>query len=143
MVRTTKKIVFVGDAKSGKTTIMGTLRNKSIVEYRPTLGVEVYPNVYNNTVYKCWDTAGNPRYAGLNDGYYSQADGFVIVVDGKGDVKEQMSRWLANTRKVIQAPTLIIINGGTLDELLSKRDDVLYVSPFTVSLKDIFSFFDQ
>jgi small GTP-binding protein len=76
------KLILVGDAKAGKTTLVDRCKNKPVREYKPTLGVEVHPLLVNEgTLLKIWDTAGNPRFEGLRDAYYVQADGAIIMVD--------------------------------------------------------------
>lgn len=44
-----KKIILIGDAKSGKTSLVNKLiKNQYTDKYIPTLGVEVHPYKYKN-----------------------------------------------------------------------------------------------
>lgn len=85
----TKKVVLVGDAMVGKTSLVryaltGELTNL----YEATLGVEVHPIVWDShrglRRFNVWDCAGNPRFGGLRDGYYVQADIAIVMYDNIG-----------------------------------------------------------
>ena len=94
----TKKVVFVGPTKSGKSTFIRRHLNGAYINaHTPTIGVEVHPLRFRETsnVYNCWDTAGDSRYQGLINGYVLGADyGFVVVSGFDMDEVERWSNYL-------------------------------------------------
>ena len=86
----THKVIIVGDARVGKTSLVNRLfeeRRDWREEYVATLGVDVKPFVvYGNPPchLNVWDVAGDPRYWGLREegeGYYNNASIAIIVYD--------------------------------------------------------------
>lgn len=75
------KLVIVGDAFTGKTSIVNALLKFPQVAYTPTLGVNVEQVTIDDTVINIWDTAGTEKYAGLGTGYFIDADAALIVFD--------------------------------------------------------------
>ena len=80
----TRKVILVGDKCVGKSSLVRyALTGEYEQAYLPTLGVEVHPLVWNNNGvvrrFNIWDTAGDPRYGGLSEGYYIQAQIAIIL----------------------------------------------------------------
>ena len=78
------KVLLVGNSNVGKTTFVNyLLTNKFTEEHSPTLGVEVYPYVFNtnygNIICEFWDCAGKYEYRGIDTGYYISANGAIIM----------------------------------------------------------------
>ncbi|RVX10937.1 GTP-binding nuclear protein Ran1B [Vitis vinifera] len=70
------KLVIVGDGGTGKTTFVKRhLTGEFEKKYEPTIGVEVHPLDFFTNCGKirfyCWDTAGQEKFGGLRDGYYT------------------------------------------------------------------------
>jgi len=82
-----KKCVLVGDGGAGKTTWVKKITENTFVQrYVPTLGVEVTPLTLehpNNqqTNFDLWDTAGQEKFGGQRQGYYTQADCAIVFFD--------------------------------------------------------------
>lgn len=79
----TFKIVFAGEAASGKTALLKRhITGEFQVDYVPTVGVSVYRLGFETSkgpiVFNCWDTAGQEKLAGLVDGYYIGADAAMV-----------------------------------------------------------------
>ena len=80
------KFVVVGDAFSGKTTMVNKLCNNSIQKYyEPTTGVEYNVTHMRYKDYKLkiqyWDTAGDRCYAPVVKCYYKNISGLYLVID--------------------------------------------------------------
>src|SRR5579883_2671008 len=91
----TFKIIFVGEANTGKSTyLLRQVSDQFRPQYTPTLGVEVYPLRFQTNLgpicFNVWDCAGDQRYGGLRDGYFIGAEGCLLF--GGSEVKE-MERW--------------------------------------------------
>jgi GTP-binding nuclear protein Ran len=107
----TKKVVLVGDARVGKTSLVrfaltGAVENR----YIHTLGVEVHPIVWNSPQwglrrFNVWDCAGNPHFGGLREGYYVQAQIAIVMYDNVG--LNSHEDWVTAVRNV--CPTVPIV----------------------------------
>jgi len=76
------KIVLIGDAKVGKTTLVNMLMGKPFSNnYRPTLVVDVFPVIRGNTCFNIWDCAGDDNYGALSDGHWVGAQGAIVMCD--------------------------------------------------------------
>ena len=77
------KMVVVGEASSGKTTMVNRLCGNDISNgYEPTIGVEFNSNVirYKDYMIKIqyWDTAGDKCFAPIIKNYYKNIVGLYI-----------------------------------------------------------------
>jgi GTPase SAR1 family protein len=91
------KVVFVGNARSGKTRACSKLLCSSkgaMTPYIPTYGAEVYQytNEYG-TEFDIWDCAGDKERSGLRDGYFVGAD--ICVVFGHNQYE-----WVRDVQRV-------------------------------------------
>lgn len=85
------KILIVGNAKCGKSSIIGQYMSKSFKDkYQSTIGAEFarkdilleLPNMKTLGVrLQLWDIAGQDRFQKLTRAYFSNAKGVVIVCD--------------------------------------------------------------
>ena len=80
------KIVLIGDGGVGKTTLVRKLlMDEFEKKYVATLGVEVHPyrfyTTHGNVLFNMWDCAGQEKFGGLRDGYYIQADAYIVAFD--------------------------------------------------------------
>ena len=82
------KLIFAGDANTGKTTLCNTIMNKSnkTMQYQPTIGIdfnphheEIYPNA--NIRLHLWDTAGQEKYRSITNSYYRNTCGLILTYD--------------------------------------------------------------
>jgi len=76
-----KKIVLVGDKKTGKTAFVKKIKTGEFEPvYVATLGVEVQPVQMDDYLLNIWDCAGDERFMGIADGYYIKAEGAIIML---------------------------------------------------------------
>ena len=94
------KVVLVGNSGVGKTTYVNRLKTGEFRKFHiPTLGVETLSTVKFQTShgpisFELWDTAGKERFSGLKDGYYMEADAFLILVDVcNSDSCNSINKW--------------------------------------------------
>ena len=79
------KLILVGDSAAGKSSWVRSLRSLPPLNVHiPTMGVEVHPITLpstggKNVIFKFWDTAGDPRFIGLGDGYYINSDCAIVL----------------------------------------------------------------
>ena len=77
-----KKIVIVGDAAVGKTNFVRMLKDVSFEKkYFATVGTEVHPYSFDDTMCTIWDIAGHPMYRDHLDGYLNDADIAIVMYD--------------------------------------------------------------
>ena len=90
------KIVFVGDAKTGKSRavsrLLGSMKG-AMTPYIPTYGAEVvhYTNGHG-THFDIWDCAGDREKSGLRDGYFVGADICVVFGHNQKDWVRDVQR---------------------------------------------------
>lgn len=117
-MQSTYKIVIIGPAKSGKTALLRRLRGLDLDgKYLATIGVEVhtvkftidYPRGSNTEICLIvWDCAGDEKFKGLGDGYYTGADLAIILFKTQTDRQQSIIDYkrVRNTRVLnIQADT--------------------------------------
>ena len=80
------KMVVIGDACAGKTTMVKRLCGNDVSNYyEPTIGVEFNSNVlrYKDYMVKIqyWDTAGDKCFAPIIKNYYKNIVGLYLVID--------------------------------------------------------------
>ena len=114
MEPTTYKLILVGDGGVGKSTwtkrhLTGEFEKK----YVATLGVEVHPLIFNTNYgpirFNVWDTAGDPKFTGLGDGYYIQADAAVAMFDLTSPITfNHLPGWIDRVKSVCQEIPMVV-----------------------------------
>ena len=113
------KIIFVGDAGVGKTTIISRIMNNPFSEeYEPSIGVDFMSKnlKYNgqNVKLQIWDTAGQEKYKGLIPSYIRNSSIVFIVYDISSKTSfDNIPKWI-NFIKSIENTTLILC-GNKID----------------------------
>ena len=82
-----KKIVVVGDPKTGKTNFCRKIMeacgnhvwNQNSSVYVPTKGAVVNPVIDGERIVKLWDCGGDPSCMGFVECYYENANGVVVI----------------------------------------------------------------
>jgi len=109
------KVVFVGDAKTGKSRavsrLLGSMKG-ALTPYVPTYGAEVhhYTNAYGSH-FDIWDCAGNKECSGLRDGYFVGAD--ICVVFGHNQYE-----WVRDVQRVAEGVITYVYNGNAQLKLM-------------------------
>lgn len=87
------KVIFLGPAQSGKTSLVLRLCNNTFTSrYKATLGAEFlsYPSVDTRPSIQLWDLAGEPKFRSLGIDFVKDANRFYLVLspDQKTNIKE-------------------------------------------------------
>lgn len=115
------KMVLLGDAAVGKSSIVLRLTKNSFSEYgESTIGaayVTTTVETENAQVkMEVWDTAGQERYGGLTQMFYRGAAAALVVYDiTSRSTFERAKRWVQEVQEQPQQQTLIILVGNKVD----------------------------
>ena len=118
------KIVVVGDAAVGKTSLMFRFVHGSFKkDYKMTIGVNFATKLVDLDGVKVklsiWDTAGQERFHFLLPSYYDGSSGGLVVFDvTRRDSFLNLPKWLEQIRsKTGNIPLLILGNKADLEDL--------------------------
>ena len=129
------KVVLVGEGGVGKTTFM-TLLLTGVFEkkYVATLGVEVHPIVqefanYTRT-FNVWDTAGQEKFGGLQEGYYIGADIGILMVDMTSRLTyKSIPQWINKLRQTVpNIPIVLVANKVDVADLKVSAGEILHIA---------------
>ena len=130
----TFKIVIIGDAGVGKTSVIQQFVNRKFDKrYEETIGVEFQVKTFkiNDTITKIeiWDTAGSERFASITKNYYRGAQGVLIVYDvtnkSSFDKVESWYNEIKNCTNQDEIAILLIGNKCDLDDLRTISNNML------------------
>lgn len=121
------KIILVGEANSGKTTLVNLFCDNSYRNYYdPTIGVEFISTTINesekNIKLQFWDTAGQQIFAPIIKNYYKNIAGMFYVIDLTNRTSiRKIDYWLNEYRKNKSEnyPAYIVVIGNKCES--SKR----------------------
>ena len=140
---TRHKIIFVGDAGVGKTTIIGRIMDNPFSDvYEPSIGVDfMSKNIKfrgQNVKLQMWDTAGQEKYKGLIPSYVRNSSIVFLVYDISNKVTfDNIPKWI-NFIRTIENSTLVLC-GNKID--LSNRE-VNKQDAESLAQKEKISFFE-
>ena len=140
-IKYTYKVILIGDANSGKTSVSRILRNHGYDEtLRPTIGVDFMSMMLkikdDNIKLQIWDTAGQEIYNSIIKRYFQDIIGCVIVLDGLSEVSliNQLKYWLKqnneNSNNLENIEYLIFINKVDEIEVQKKIEQMKEVREF-------------
>ncbi|EPR78465.1 GTP binding protein [Spraguea lophii 42_110] len=143
------KIVLVGDGGTGKTTFVQRVKSGCFIrEYIATIGAEVskiefYTNDGRRIIFDVWDTAGQEVNAVLNDVYYLEAKGAIIMFDVTSRITHKnVNNWLARLNAITTGEhekIPIILCGNKVD---IKDRKVKYANIIGTLPQDIYKYVD-
>lgn len=118
------RILIVGDATVGKTSICNRISNNAFTPYSPaTIGVDF--NVFSlklmdDSIIKCqlWDTAGSERFRSITRSYYNNTAVVILVFD-LSDAKsfKQLPMWLQEIKDNVRNEKYSILLLGNKSDL--------------------------
>jgi GTP-binding nuclear protein Ran len=117
------KVCFVGNAKSGKTSVARELLGLEPNDvYKPTLGVDVHAyRKSNDKVYNIWDCAGNSKYGGLRDGYWLECNLFLLFQSPLDNTHPNtpLSQWVTDIRRVSPTATIHLVDSNNINQIMN------------------------
>ncbi|AYV85810.1 MAG: putative ran [Satyrvirus sp.] len=144
------KVVLLGDGGVGKTTFTKRhICGKFEKRYVPTSGVNVHPINFNTKfgiiTYNIWDTAGQEKFGGLRDGYYTDADAAIIFFDVTNELSyKSTANWLRDFRRMCpEKPVILCGNKVDIKERrvgLDKINITKYSYYYDISAKSNYNF---
>ena len=134
----TFRIVLIGNAQVGKTSIVKRLISKEFAnKYIETVGAAFFSYTYTiedkSVLLQIWDTAGQEKYQSLGPIYYRNAAAAIVVYDQSDfDSFKSISKWIELFYDSAGKNTLIFIVGNKND-LPDPQVQVLEAEQFAVS----------
>eukprot|EP01105_Mastigella_eilhardi_P028365 TRINITY_DN928_c0_g1_i1.p1 TRINITY_DN928_c0_g1~~TRINITY_DN928_c0_g1_i1.p1 ORF type:complete len:221 (-),score=54.79 TRINITY_DN928_c0_g1_i1:96-758(-) len=134
------KVVLLGEAATGKTSIVSRLTENKFQEGKEsTVGAsfQVYRLNYLNkpVTLEIWDTAGAERFRSLTPMYYRGSVAAVIVYDiTKRESFDTMKSWLQEL-KVEAQPAVIMVVGNKLDLSSARTVPFSMLEEFVASIE--------
>ena len=121
------KVIFVGDANCGKTSLINRFTSSTFdSEYKPTAGVE-YETKYFDVLdigysVGLWDVPGDERFKMIVQSYYKNANVIVVVFDlTRPSTLASAMNWMRETLAANLKTDPIRFLVGTKSDLLSKK----------------------
>ena len=116
---TRHKIIFIGDAGVGKTTIISRIMDNPFNEvYEPSIGVDFMSKIIKyrgqNIKLQIWDTAGQEKYKGLIPSYIRNSSIVFLVYDvSKRSSFDNIMNWINFVRNIEK--TIMVLCGNKID----------------------------
>ena len=117
---TRHKIIFVGDAGVGKTTIISRIIDNPFNEvYQPSIGVDFMSRTIKyrgqNIKLQIWDTAGQEKYKGLIPSYVRNSTIVFLVYDiSVKSSFDNIPKWISFIRSIEN--TSLVLCGNKIDK---------------------------
>jgi small GTP-binding protein len=135
------KVVFLGQAGVGKTSLRAALMDQYIADPGVTVSVDIKTQLIriDNSRYRLefWDTAGQEKFRSLAPLYYRDAHVNIVVYDISNlESYERAQYWIEEIRETGHQKSIIILVGNKLD--LNEFREVPYEKVLIYSIgKDI------
>jgi Ras-related protein Rab-7A len=128
-----RRVVMIGDAAVGKTSIIGVLSNQATNEpHLPTTGASFIIHRITGDgqeiVIQLWDTAGQERFRSLGPIYYHGAIAAIAVFDLTSHPTFASINWWINAFLTEAGPNCVVFCFGNKQDL-----DARAVSPDTIA----------
>lgn len=119
------KIVLVGLANAGKTTILYKMSLGEVVSAHPTIGSNVEEVKHANTRLQVWDLGGQESLRNSWSLYFTSADAMIFVVDSTDSENTVLAKMelfnLLVHPDLREVPILVLANKVDLEEAMSSE----------------------
>ena len=125
---TRHKIIFVGDAGVGKTTVIARIMDSPFSEvYEPSIGVDFMSKSikYHGQSIKLqmWDTAGQEKYKGLIPSYVRNSSIVFIVYDiSERSSFDNIPKWISFVKNIEKTTMILCGNKTDLQRDVQKNE---------------------
>jgi small GTP-binding protein len=114
------RIVFCGETRVGKSSIIQRFAKNSFSEVAPTVAGAFHSAIVSydesRVSLELWDTAGSERYHSVIPSFFRNASAVVIVYDiTKRETFERLTWWIDFTRTNSPSDALIFLVGNKID----------------------------
>jgi len=126
----TVKIVLLGDAATGKTTLKRSFMGLHLEEvYMSTLGVDLASHKHVDEdieiTFQIWDLGGQKEYNKLRKKQYVGSEGGLLVFDkSRPETFASLSRWLEEVNSSLTSKIPIYLLGNK-DDLMGEEQNIL------------------
>ena len=139
-----EKVVIIGDASVGKTSLIIRYINNTFSEnVKPTIGCDHYDKDVSvnghNVKLSIWDTAGQERFRGLSSSYYKKARCVIVVFDiTKKSTFDKIDFWRDEIANFADPDVIVVLIGNKIDlqdkRAVLKDDATSYVNKHKFAL---------
>ncbi len=130
--RITNKIVFVGPAAVGKSSLVSMYINGTYdKEYHPTIGVNIVKKELQVTKkmgynFFIFDFGGLKSFAKVRKNFYDDSKAVIILFDcSKSETFDQISEWIEEARHFVKDVTVSYILIGNKVDLVDDREAII------------------
>ena len=115
------KIVFIGEASVGKTSICEMIKNKEFNnDIKPTIGVDFYTNIFDNVKIQIWDTSGQKNFRFIIETYLRNSSLNILVFDlSDYDTFLSLDNFIKTLKKFNDSKIILV---GNKADLISNID---------------------
>lgn len=111
-----RKIVLLGDAGVGKTSLLGFFSNKEHQETQTTVSAGCTQFQYNGVTVNVWDTAGQETFRAMTVMYIRSAFGAILVFDLTSQQSfENLKNWKQSCDDAAEPPEVFFVVGNKSD----------------------------
>jgi len=133
------KVVFIGDATVGKTSISQRLTRNIFIQATSTIGSSFSTLQHENIKFDIWDTAGQERFCSLVPCYYRDANIIILVFDLTNlDTIARVHKYMDEISSMNKCDHRFIIVGNKSDLL---NDD--QINKIISTVKNEFKYFES
>jgi Ras-related protein Rab-5C len=124
------KVVLLGDASVGKTSLIASFQNDPFTpDTPPTVGVGhflfEFPESDTGSI-KVWDTAGQEDYRSITSLYYRQSQAIIFVFAlNAPETLESLTSWITTVNETCAKPPMMLIVGNKFDLRTEGTDDAI------------------
>ncbi|MHA1685687.1 MAG: Rab family GTPase [Candidatus Heimdallarchaeaceae archaeon] len=130
-IRTIKKIVLIGDARVGKTSLVRRyVTGMFNPAYQITLGTTIMKKeveyIDHLVIVSIWDVGGQEVFREIRSKYYYGSSGALAVCDAsKYETYENLAKWVKSFYEIVgEKPIIFIANKIDLPELEVTEEDM-------------------
>ncbi|MHA2171984.1 MAG: Rab family GTPase [Candidatus Kariarchaeaceae archaeon] len=133
--RAAYKIILIGDPQVGKTSIRKRYLGEGFEQnYMVTLGADFAVKRLGESVLQIWDLAGQDMYKSVRTGYYSGANGVILVYDVVQPKSfENIDRWFEELKHRRKGFIPIVLVANKIDLRTNGSSSISYENGLAIA----------